>query len=332
MIAAGLLLAAALAPARTAGAQSPPEETVLLAAVGDIRLDGPVGELIALEPDLPWRGIAGSLKADILFGNLECSITKRGTKQAKTWNFRAPPGRLISLKKAKFDVLNLANNHVWDFGEEGFRDTLGALRARRLGFVGAGKNLEEARALMVVRAGDLRVGFLGFTSTFPKEAWASRRKPGVAYSDFDAAGAVVRRARKDCDVLVVSLHGGTELAEEPNDIQKGFSRLAVDSGADLILGHHPHVLQGVELYRDKPILHSLGNFMFVSPSPQTRVTVVARIRLARSGVKSIEFVPVDIGGGRLSPAGSALRDAAFAALDRFGVLTARPERFRLAPP
>ena len=296
---------------------------------GDIRLDGPIGALIEKDPDLPWKGVAEALKADILFGNLECSVTKRGKKLAKTWNFRAPPGRLLSLKRARFDVLNLANNHVWDYGEEGFRDTLAALHSRRFAFVGGGKNLEEALAPRILKRGGLKIGFLGLTSTFPQEAWASRRKPGVAYSDFGRFPAAIRRAKEKCDLLVVSFHGGTELAEGPNEIQKSFGRLAVDAGADLVLGHHPHVLQGVELYKGKPIVHSLGNFMFVSPSPGTRATVVARVRLSAAGVDSIEFVPVDIGAGILSPAGPAMREEIVAALDRFGLLTAQPERFRV---
>jgi poly-gamma-glutamate synthesis protein (capsule biosynthesis protein) len=314
----------------TISASTAPAAT--LVAVGDIRLDGPVGAIIArLGPGAPTADIREPLAADIVFGNLEGSITRRGEKQPKTWNFRAPPKNLACLKEAGFTVLNVANNHTMDFGREGFEDTVAAVRKRGFLLVGGGRDRQEAEALRIARAGSLKVGFLGFTSTFPQEAWAKRHRPGVAYSDFDRFPAIIRAARPLCDVLVVSFHGGTELAPEPNEIQKSFARAAIEAGADLVIGHHPHVLQAVEVYRGKPILYSLGNFLFVSPNPDTRATVIARAALTPSGVRSIEFVPVDGNWGRPRRADAAVRQAALQALDRLGAISSHPELFTLSP-
>lgn len=316
----------------SAGSSTSTVPQATLAAVGDIRLDGPVGELIArLGPKHPVSQIRGLLQADIVFGNLECSLTRRGEKRPKTWNFRAPPKNLAALKEAGFGLLNLANNHSMDYGALGLLDTLRALRREGFLYIGGGRDIREAEELRVIESGGLRVGFFGFTSTFPKEAWAGRKKPGVAYSDFGRFPALIRRARRRVDVLVVSFHGGTELSPEPNEIQKAFAHAAVEAGADLVLGHHPHVLQALEVYKGAPILYSLGNFLFVSPSPETRAAVIAKAALTTRGVESIEFIPVDTNWGRPVPAGAEGRLKAYEALNRLGALSAYPERFRVAP-
>ncbi len=319
-------LLAWLAPAGPAAAQA------TLVAVGDIRLDGPVGAVIKNDPGAATRGVSGHLEGDILFGNLECSVTRRGEKQDKQWTFRAPPASLAALDAAGFDIVSVANNHVWDYGMTGFLDTLRALDKAGIPFVGGGKTLEEAEGLRVLKAGGLRVGFLGFTSTHPRQAWAGPRKPGVAYSDLGRLPSIVSAAKKRCDVLIVSFHGGTELAEEPNAIQRAVARAAAEAGADLFLGHHPHVLQAVDLIAGRPVLYSLGNFLFVSPTPRTRWTVIARAAISERGVERVDFVPVDVNGGRPVPAGEEGRRIIAGALDTHGALSRHPDRFRLLSP
>lgn len=307
--------------------------TVTLTAVGDISLDGPVGRLIERHgPERALAGVKDLLAADIVLGNLECAITTRGEKAPKTWNFRAPPRRLAALKAGGFTAFTMANNHSMDYGRTGILDSLKHVRAAGFEVFGAGKDRSDAERLTVIEKNGLKVGLLGFTSTFPKEAWAKPGRPGVAYSDFARFPAVIREAREAVDALVVSFHGGTELAEEPNQIQLDFGRLAVEAGADLVLAHHPHVLQAVEVYKDKPILYSLGNFLFVSPTPTTRPTVIVRAVLEKGGVRELEFVPVDGNWGTPKPAGPELAAAVRAALDGRGALTAHPERLKFAAP
>ncbi len=326
---AALLAVSSLAAMPPPVVSTAPETEVLMAAVGDIRLDGPVADVArGTGPGGPTSAIRDILEGDIVFGNLETPLTARGIKTAKTWNFRAKPALLKIVKAAGFTVLNIANNHVWDYGREGFEDTLKALSRNGLDFVGGGRDRAAAEKARLFEFEGLTVGLVGLTSTHPQAAWARRNAPGVAYSDFDRIAEIIHRAKKQCDVLVVSFHGGTELAEDPNEIQKAVARASIDAGADLFLGHHPHVLQPVELYKGKPIVYSLGNFLFVSPTPTTRATVVARVSLAKNGVRGIDFIPLDTNYGRPKPAGPDLAAAARASLNRLGALDARPELLR----
>jgi poly-gamma-glutamate synthesis protein (capsule biosynthesis protein) len=207
---------------------------------------------------------------------------------------------------------------------------MAALEEAGLPFIGGGKDRAEAEDLRVIDVRGLRVGLIGFTSTFPQSAWSGPHKPGVAYSDYDRAAGIIRAARSRCDVLVVSFHGGTELAPEPNDIQKAFAHLVLDSGADIFIGHHPHVIQPMELYKGKPIIYSLGNFLFVSPHAETRLSVAARIRLSAKGVDGIDFLPVDTNYGRPIPATAAQGEELRRTLDRTGALSAEPQRFQVS--
>lgn len=327
---AALWLAAASVQAQEASTAAP--AAVTLTAVGDIRLDGPVGDIIRRQgPAAPTSAVREILQADIVLGNLECPVTSRGARVlGKKWTFRAPPKNLAALKAAGFNLMSVANNHTMDYGPEGFQDTLAALDREDLPYVGGGKDRADAMKLKVVPVRGLRVGVLAFTSTFPESAWAGPHKPGVAYSDYDRAGEVIREARGRCDVLVVVFHGGTELAEEPNEVQKAFAHLAVDSGADAFIGHHPHVIQPLEIYQDKPIIYSLGNFLFVSPTPATRLTAAARLSLSSRGIGGVEFAALETNWGRPIPADAARREELFRILDRYGALSAQPGRFRMA--
>lgn len=332
LIAASLASAAesALSTAAVAASTAAPKDVVIeMTAVGDIRLDGPVAAIAAKDGDAaPSRAVKDLLAADIEFANLETPVTARGAKTVKTWNFRATPATLNIVKEAGFNVLNIANNHVWDYGRDGFLDTLKALEKGGWTYVGGGRDRAAAEEVRLIEFEGLTVGILGLTSTHPEAGWAGRNKPGVAYSDYARLPDIVGRARKRCDVLVVSFHGGTELADDPNDIQKAVAHAVVDAGADLFLGHHPHVLQPIEIYKGKPILYSLGNFLFVSPTPTTRPTVLARFRLGKDGVRRIDLTPLDTNYGRPKPASAEFAAAARAALDRLGALDARPDLIR----
>jgi len=273
---------------------------VLLTAVGDIRLDGFIGNLASRhKPSYPVELVADVLrKSDILYGNLECPVTLGGRKLAKTWNFRAKPAGLKVLKAAGFQLVGLANNHVMDYGIPGLLDTLRYLKKANILAVGAGENEQQAAAMRILDKSGLKIGFLAFTSTLPREIWAKKNRPGVSYSNFQKAPHLIRKAKKRCDLLVVLFHGGEELADEPNAVQKSFAKLAVESGADLFIGHHPHVVQPVEIYKGKPILYSLGNFLFLSPDPKTQDTIIAECLLQKEGVKTLTLHLVDLSRGR----------------------------------
>ncbi len=324
-----LPLAALLAGAAFAAEPTPPAE-VIVAVVGDIRVGGPIGRLaerFGLKD--PVSRVRRRLKADFLLGNLECAVTERGKAADKTWTFRAPEKELDILRDAGFDWLGLANNHTMDYGVQGLEDTLAALKKRGFASLGAGRNAEAARRPLFVEKNGLRIGVLAFTTTIPEAHWAGPKKAGVSYANFARLPEWIRDAKKQCDVLLVFFHGGTELSETPNPVQRDFARIVVDAGADAVIGHHPHVVQPAEIRGNAVILYSLGNFLFVSPTPGTERAVIARLHVSRRGVRA-ELVPININGGRLRPASDAAREKIRAVLDAQGALGAHPDRVFLA--
>lgn len=304
---------------------------VTLVVVGDIRLDGPVGRIALTEGETaPVALVKDALAGDILLGNLEQPLTGRGEAAAKKFTFRAPPERAPVLKACGFAAVGLANNHVMDYGPEGLDDTLRALDRAGVARLGAGRDSAAARRPLVLERQGLKVGLLALTSTFPEEGWAGRRKPGTAFADLARVEGWVRSAKKACDVLVVSFHGGTELATEPNEVQRAFARAAAAGGADAVIGHHPHVVQAAEVVGKTVVVHSVGNFLFESPTPGTEKSLVARLTLTRAGVQKAELLPIDTEGGRPKPASAAQRAEIRALLDALGALSARPDLITLA--
>jgi poly-gamma-glutamate synthesis protein (capsule biosynthesis protein) len=335
-----LALAASLASAQAPAAStapaaapvlstSPADAQVTLSASGDIRLSGPIDDIARADGDAaPSQAVKALLAADIEFANLETPVTERGAKTPKKWNFRAKPRDLAIARAAGLTVLNIANNHVWDYGLDGFLDTLKYLEKGGWTYVGGGRDRAAAEEVRLFKFPGLTVGIVGLTSTHPEAAWAGKDKPGVAYSEYDRIPGIVARAKSRCDVLVVSFHGGTELADDPNDIQKAVAHAAIDAGADLFLGHHPHVLQPIEIYKGKPIFYSIGNFLFVSPTPTTRPEIIVRATLDRTGVRRLDLIPLDGNWGRPKPASPETAALARAALDRLGALEERPDLLR----
>lgn len=304
---------------------------VTLVVVGDIRLDSHVGAIARAEGEAaPVALVRERLQGDFLLGNLEMPLTRRGTPAAKKFTFRAPPERASVLKACGFWALGLANNHVMDFGPEGLEDTLAALDEAGLTHLGAGKDVAQARKPFYFERNGLKVGLLALTSTFPEENWAGKKKPGTAFSDLARVEGWVREAKKACDVLVVSFHGGTELATAPNEIQRAFARAAAAGGADAVVGHHPHVVHAAEVLGKTVVVHSVGNFLFESPTAGTEKSLIARLTLTREGVTGVELVPIDTEGGRPKPATEAQREEIRALVDALGALTAHPGLIRLA--
>ena len=318
-----------IAPASGEDVPAAAQPSVTLVAVGDIRLDGPVGRYAKRHGnDAPVRAVSDALSGDILFGNLECSLTSRGKARDKTFTFRAPPESTAILKAAGFDIVSLANNHVMDFGEQGLQDTKKALDDAGILHVGAGDNAAAAARPVFIEKNGLKIGFLGITSTIPRENWAGKSTPGVAYSDVRTIPNLVKNTKKLCDILVVSYHGGTQLMNTPNPVQKEIISLVLGAGADVVLGHHPHVLQPITRKGTQIAFYSLGNFLFVSPTPGTQWTAIARLRLSRSRITA-EMVPIEIGPGVLKPAGPKGREVIRQALDGEGELSRRPESVKL---
>ncbi len=273
---AALLLASGGAFAGEAAA--PPPITVV--AVGDTMIDASAAAFVReFGYWYPWEAVAPLLRdSDLTVANLEGPLTRRGKPEIeKQFTFRVPPDSAFAMRRAGIDAVALANNHTLDQGRVGLEETVAALRAAGIAFAGAGMSEREARTpARLVRRG-VRIAMLSYSNTFPEEFWAKGPNPGTAFGHADWVGADVRAARKDSDLLIVNFHWGQELSPEPKEYQVKLARVAVDAGADLVLGTHPHTLQGLERYKGALIFYSLGNFAFGSYSQKVRDGVLARL-------------------------------------------------------
>ncbi|TSC82755.1 MAG: poly-gamma-glutamate synthesis protein (capsule biosynthesis protein) [Parcubacteria group bacterium Gr01-1014_20] len=240
-------------------------ETTLI-FVGDIMLGRGVEWKISKNSSdfhLPFLKVKDYLRqADLVFGNLEGPISDRGKNQGSIYSFRFKPEVALALKDAGFGVLSLANNHIWDWGAEAISDTLSNLAGVGIGTVGAGRNYEEANQAYFYDVKNLRVAFLAYTNLYPNGLAAEADSSGVSDFDLEKIRERVEEVKSRADLVVVSLHWGEEYKTNASDWQKKTARSLVDAGADVVVGHHPHVPQEVEEYEGSWIFYSLGNFVF----------------------------------------------------------------------
>ncbi len=216
-------------------------------------------------------------EADIFMVNQEFPFTDRGTAaEDKQFTFRVPPAKVSLLTEMGVDIVTMANNHILDFGPEGITDSLAALDGAGIRHVGAGEDLEQAKALEILEVKGRKIGFLGVSRVYMAASWAAGAgHPGV-FSTYDPTLALqeIRAAKEKCDHLVVYVHWGIERNTAPEEYQREMGRQYIDAGADLVVGSHPHVLQEIEYYKGKPIAYSLGNFVFGSSIPETELLKV----------------------------------------------------------
>jgi len=292
-------------------AQAEPQGLSWLGAVGDV-MPGAGTSAMLVEPDGPERVFMRLLpimrSQDILLANLETAVTERGTEWPKTFRFRMPAAALAPLMESGVDAVSLANNHVYDYTEQGFADTVAALRATGLPFVGAGLDWDEAIAPYETGFGSERLSFWGL-GAFPVErtgfyglehASVQRGAPGLLWADsraVRAVGAALEARRDSGRLLVVGVHAGLEYTERPYGVQTGLYRSLVDAGADVVLGHHPHVLQPMEWYegpeRSGLIVYSLGNFVFdnVEDRAEGMETMLLSLGVSSGEVRALRVFP-----------------------------------------
>jgi len=277
-------------------------EEILLAVVGDVMLAQTVGETIVRHgPAYPFAAVRSLLtKADLTLGNLECAISERGEAARKAYTFRAPPAAADGLRDAGFDLLNLANNHTLDYGPLALRDTLERLAAAGIKTVGAGMSEAEAHVPVFMSVKGLRLAFLGYAD-YPTESGtgfqakafvAVGNKPGIAWAEPERIRTEVAAAKRQADLVMVSLHSGYEYRNLPNEFQRRAAHAAIEAGASLVWTHHAHTWQGVEFYQGGVIFYGLGNFVF--DQEPTNDTAVAYLYLDRRGVRQVELWPAVI--------------------------------------
>lgn len=215
--------------------------------------------------------------ADIVMVNQEFAFSSRGTKAPnKQFTFKVDPKYVAAFTDMGIDIVTLANNHSLDFGEEALMDSFTTLKDAGIMYSGAGNNLVEAREIKYIEIQDRRIAYLSASRVIPETGWnAGSNKPGLL-TTYDPTNLVedIKEARQASDFVVVYVHWGIERATKPEAYQRNLAKAYIDAGADIVIGSHPHVLQGIEYYNGKPIVYSLGNFMFYNAIAQTAVLKV----------------------------------------------------------
>ena len=296
---------ATTAPSPRGAARSP----FTLAAVGDVMLARTIGARISgSPPESPFDAIAPVLRAaDVTVANLECAVGTGGAPVPKAFNFRAPPLALGALVDAGIDVVSLANNHVLDFGADTLGETLSRLDDLHLVHAGAGLSEESAHRAGTLDVHGYRLAFLAYVKVpvegvggFDTASWEAKGEtPGLAWADPARIASDVADAKAHgADVVIVMIHSGFEQSQTPNIWQIDAARAAIDAGATLVLGAHPHVLEGARRYKHGFIAYSLGNFVFDGTDI---VSAILRVTLDREGVKGVEWTPVILRNGFPQP-------------------------------
>lgn len=268
---------------------------VTLVAVGDIMLseNRDTGKIIKKHgPDYPFLKIKDYLKqADICFGNLEGPISSRGKSYSNQYQhitFRNNPIIINALKNCQFDILSLANNHMHDYGDIAIYDTLKYLEKHKIQGVGAGTNLDSIRKPVIIKKKNIKIAFLAYSTMIQFQTkQAKKDKIGISLFNEKKALKDVEKAKQKADVVIVSMHWGLDFTEYPLPFQMKSAKHMIDKGANLIIGHHPHTIQGIEKYRNGVIVYSLGDFIFDNPKQNT---IICKCRLSKKGVEKFKLI------------------------------------------
>lgn len=260
-------------------------DEVRMVFVGDVMLADTPGRLIRAGKD-PFIHFGDVLRhADLTIGNLECVISSKGKAQDKPYTFRAPR-RALPLLKKYFTAVSVANNHSGDFGKSAFADMLSLLNQKEIAYFGGGHQLREAHRPFIRDIKGKRIAVLGYDGFFPRSFEAQEDAPGNAWLDEDFVLNGIRTAKErfGADFVIVYPHWGWEYQKLASAQQQHMAHLMIDSGADVVIGGHPHVTQNIEIYKDKPIFYSLGNFVFDGFSDEdTRTGWAVQLILSADG-------------------------------------------------
>lgn len=269
------------------------DSTLNLLVVGDVMLGSRYIPVIQEQGyGYPWEYLKEVFSsADLRFCNLEAPFGAGAKPARKKYTFLVPPDFVNSLTTAGFDLVGLANNHIMDYGRAALETTLVVLREAEIGVCGAGLDLDQASRPVYSERNGIRVAFLAFSCTYPETFYAGENRAGTAPGVQGLVERRVKEADSAADLVVVGFHWGAELMDHPKPYQRALARLAVDAGAGLVVGHHPHVVQGIEVYKSRPIFYSLGNCAFGSRSTRTSGAVIL-CRVSRDRVEGVEVVPL----------------------------------------
>lgn len=274
------------------------DQSMHMLFVGDVMMDRGVESKIKSTGKgnfiFPFDLVRSELEsADILFGNLEGPISDTGQKRGSVYSFRMDPEAGKALFDVGFDIFSLANNHMGDYNREAMEDTFRRLRRAGIMYTGAGFNSTEAHSVTIVERFGLKIGFLAFSDVGPAWMEAGEALSGVALASVDAVQESVRQAKEKTDILVVSFHFGEEYETVARARQRELAHAAIDAGAKIVVGHHPHVAQEVERYKEGVIAYSLGNFVFDQAfSAETKRALMLSVKLKGVSIERFEAIPI----------------------------------------
>ncbi|RCW45609.1 CapA family protein [Paenibacillus prosopidis] len=306
------------------GTEGSPDETVSLSFVGDLLLGEYVDPVMQREgyDFLYKKSLLYLSEPDLTAGNLEHPVTSGGVPVEGTpYVFKGSPDALPALREAGFDVVSLANNHALDQGVEGMLDTMKHLEEAGISHMGAGRDDTEAFSPVIKEVRGIKIAYIGISRVVPFASWkADKNVAGVAETyETKRAVAAIAKAKDQADIVVVMVHWGKERVDQPEPYQKDFARQYIDAGADLVIGSHPHVLQGFEMYKGKWIAYSLGNFIFTAfPKGTAGETGVLDAVCTKSGDCDMTFHPMFTVNAQPTPLET---DAAKALLDRLSAIS-----------
>ena len=275
-------------------------DDILIKAVGDISLGdynmtfgfGVRSKIEKYGSEFIFSNVLKILqKANIVFGNLETPLSseKIDSMDYKNLIMRAPHTSVDGLKSCGFNILNIANNHIMQHGENAFIETCKLLYENNIQPLGISSNEEFSSAPVFFEKKNKKIGFLGYSlvnELYSKKIMYAKGEPEKIKKD-------LKKVKDQSDLVVLSLHWGLELMEKPSQAIRILAHSFIDAGADIILGHHPHVLQGIETYRAKPIFYSLGNFVFDIDHEPCRRSIIGEVKIADNSIIK-NFIPIYI--------------------------------------
>ncbi len=259
---------------------------------GDIMLDRGVKNSVIKNFNNDYSYLFDKLniirESDIAFANLEGPASDKGSDSGNLYSFRMAPETIPAIKSAGFSILSVANNHVGDFGRIAYADTLTRLAENEIAYTGGGI-LDTAKNPTIIEKYGFKIGFLGFTDVGPEDMKAEEQNEGVLLASDPDYEKIIANAGRQVDYLIVSIHFGTEYTKVHNKRQENLAHTAIDNGAKFVIGHHPHVVQDTEVYKNGFIAYSLGNLIFDQNfSADTMAGMLLKIKLARDGTFSIQ--------------------------------------------
>jgi len=269
-----------------------------ITAVGEIILSRGVAERIIKYKDVlyPFRKITDMIKTgDYTIATLEAPLTKDCVYDGDTMVFCGDDSYIEGLPFAGIDLVSMAANHIKDYGDAGIEETIGLLDERNIAHVGAGMNSAQARNAVITEINGVKYGYLGYNAVVPNTYAATENSAGSAWANIDEMTEDITTLRPNVDMLIVMAHWGVEYTNQPSEHQKEIAHVAIESGADLIIGDHPHWVQGVEFYNGKFILYGIGNFVFDQMwSQETREGIILKLYTYGKTLKALKFIPTVI--------------------------------------